>query len=121
MGTGLNAFRDISMIVALLSDQYLRAVVGHAARLDEDVVFDPVLTRSALEWGFPRLVIREGARVQPIPGIRPHLPVLSLDRASPFVEFGKVVTTEAEAASLRSNHRSPCQSCDRNVPSQRSA
>ena len=81
MGTGLNAFRDISMIVALLSDQYLRAVVGHAARLDEDVVFDPVLTRSALEWGFPRLVIREGARVQPIPGIRPHLPVLSLDRA----------------------------------------
>jgi AraC-like DNA-binding protein len=81
MGTGVNASQDLSMIVALLSDPYLRTAVRYAARPDEDVVFDPVLARSALQWGFPRMVIREGGQAQPISGIRPHLPVLLLDEA----------------------------------------
>ena len=51
MGTGVNASQDLSMIVALLSDPYLRTAVRYAARPDEDVVFDPVLARSALQWG----------------------------------------------------------------------
>ena len=68
------------MIVALLSDPYLRTMVGHAARLEEDVVYDPVLAASALEWGFPRLVIHSGARAQPFHGISGDLPVLALNR-----------------------------------------
>ena len=69
------------MIVALLSDPYLRTVVGHAARLDEDVVYDPVLASAALEWGFPRLVIHSGVRAFTFDGPRSDLPVLALDRA----------------------------------------
>ncbi len=82
MGTGIRTSEGgLPMIVALLSDPYLRTVVGHAARPDEDVVFDPVLATSALERGFPRLLIRSGTRTQPFSGIRPDLPVLLLDRA----------------------------------------
>ena len=69
------------MIVALLSDPYLRTVVGHAARPDEDVVYDPVLASAALEWGFPRLVIHSGVRAFTFDGPRSDLPVLALDRA----------------------------------------
>ena len=73
--------QDLPMIVALLSDPYLQMVVERAARPDEDVVFDPVLARSALEWGFPRVVICEDVGAQPVRGIGPGLPVLSLDGA----------------------------------------
>ncbi len=69
------------MIVALLSDPYVRTVVRHAARPDKDVVFDPVLATSALEWGVPRLLIRSGVRARPFTGIRSDLPILTLDRA----------------------------------------
>ncbi len=83
MGRGINASQGggLPVIVALLSDPYLRTVVRHAARPDEDVVFDPVLTTSALEWGFPRLLIYSGARARPFPNIRSDLPILALDRA----------------------------------------
>ncbi|MEE2846635.1 MAG: hypothetical protein VX956_09180 [Gemmatimonadota bacterium] len=69
------------MIVALLSDPYPRTVVGHAARSDEDVVYDPVLASDALEWGSPRLVIHSGVRAFTFDGPRSDLPVLALDRA----------------------------------------
>jgi AraC-like DNA-binding protein len=82
MGTGLNTSQNLSMIVSLLSDPYLRTALRYAARPDEDVVFDPVRARSALEWGFPRMVIREGGQAQPISGMRPYLPVVSLDGAT---------------------------------------
>ena len=69
------------IIVGLLSDPYLRTVVGHAARPDEDVVYDPILASAALEWGFPRLVIHSGVRAFTFDGPRSDLPVLALDRA----------------------------------------
>ena len=69
------------MIVALLSDPYLRTVVAGAARPDEDVVFDPVLAMSALERGFPRLLVRSRVREQPFSGTRSDLPVFALDRS----------------------------------------
>ena len=82
MGTGINESEGgPPMIVALLSDPYLRTVVGHAARPDEDVVYDPVLASSALEWGFPRLLIHSGAGPHVFTGPRSDLPVLVLGGA----------------------------------------
>ena len=68
------------MIVALVSDPYLRTLVEHAVRPDQDVVFDAALASSALEWGFPRLVVQEQAFSQSISAVRSHVPVLLLDR-----------------------------------------
>ena len=49
------------MIVAYVSDPYLRTVVARAAHPEEDVILDPQLIPSAVEWGFPRLVVYSDA------------------------------------------------------------
>lgn len=99
MGTGINASRDLSMIVALLSDRNLRTVVARAARPDEDVVYDAVLARCALERGFPRLVICEGVPPQPVPS---HIPVLLLDRA--MMRGWEVARRSRDVPPLRSEY-----------------
>lgn len=49
------------MIVVRVSDPYLRRAVLRAARPEEDVVADARLAASALERGFPRLVVRDAS------------------------------------------------------------
>lgn len=49
------------MIVVRVTDPYLRKAVLRAARLDEDVIAEGRLAADALEWGFPRLVVRDQA------------------------------------------------------------
>jgi AraC-like DNA-binding protein len=56
------------MIVVQVTDPYLRKAVLRAARLEEDVIVDGRLATDALEWGFPRLVVRDEAhRRTPVP------------------------------------------------------
>jgi len=65
------------MIVVQASDPYLRRAVKRLARPEEDVfVADPVALE-ALEWGFPRLVVRdERHRRAPL---GPRVPVVDVD------------------------------------------
>ena len=69
------------MIVAYVSDPYLRTVVWHAAHPEEDVVLGPGLAAAAVAWGFPRLLIHTGAKGERLIGVPPGLPVFALDRA----------------------------------------
>lgn len=73
------------MLVAPLSDPLLRIAVGHAARVDEDVVFDTDGARVALQQGFPRLLLiaDEDAVTAERPGSRSAggVPVLRLSEA----------------------------------------
>lgn len=48
-----------SMIVVQVTDPYLRRAIRRAAHPEEDVVADARLGLEAIEWGFPRLVVRE--------------------------------------------------------------
>lgn len=68
------------MIVAYVSDPYLRSVVQQAAHPEEDVVLDPELAADAIEWGFPRLVVYSDAAGGPLIGVGPDLPTFVLDR-----------------------------------------
>lgn len=72
------------MIVALLSDPFLRATVRRAALPDEDVYWSEERVHEALERGFPRLVVHATEDAHPlghrIRGLPPELPVLTLSR-----------------------------------------
>lgn len=57
------------MIVVQVSDPSLRRAVLRAARPEEDVVADARLAVTAIERGFPRLVVRDGHHHRPdVPG-----------------------------------------------------
>ena len=47
------------MIVVQVNDPHLRRAVCRAAHPEEDVVLESRLAGDALEWGFPRLVVRD--------------------------------------------------------------
>lgn len=47
------------MIVVQSSDPYLRKAAVRAAHVEEDVITDARRGREAIEWGWPRLVIRD--------------------------------------------------------------
>lgn len=67
------------MIVVQAHDPSLRKAAVRAAHSEEDVVFEGRLLQSALEYGFPRLLVREGGRR---PGFTPvDVPVLEIDDA----------------------------------------
>jgi AraC-like DNA-binding protein len=65
------------MIVVQVTDPYLRKAVLRAARLEEDVITEGRLAADALEWGFPRLVVRDQPHRRP--PLRSNVPVLELD------------------------------------------
>jgi AraC-like DNA-binding protein len=67
------------MIVAYISDPYLRAVVSRAAHPEEEVVLTPSLADEAVEWGFPRVVIRSPSSGGSLVGVRSEIPVFTLD------------------------------------------
>ena len=46
------------MIVVQVADSYLRRAVCRAAHPEEDVIVDARLAADAMEWGFPRLIVR---------------------------------------------------------------
>lgn len=54
------------MIVALLSDSFLRATVRKAALPDEDVFWAPEDVREALDRGFPRLAVHASGESHPL-------------------------------------------------------
>lgn len=65
------------MIVVQVNDPLLRRAVARAASLEEDVITDARLGLDAIEWGFPRLVVRDGEpRRYPLP---PHIELLDID------------------------------------------
>ena len=67
------------MIVVQVADSYLRRAVCRAAHPEEDVVVDARLAADAMEWGFPRLVVRaEGEGRVAVPR---GIPLLEIDRA----------------------------------------
>lgn len=68
------------MIVAHVSDPYLRKIVRSAAHAEEDVVLDSRLSPAAVEWGFPRLVVHQDGTGLPLVGVRSGIPILRLDR-----------------------------------------
>lgn len=72
------------MIVALLSDPYIRAALERAARSEEDVVWTGDQVVAAVELGTPRLVVchAEGARPRPVLGVDAEVPILTLTRAT---------------------------------------
>jgi AraC-like DNA-binding protein len=65
------------MIVVQVTDPSLRRAVRRAAHAEEDVVVDARLALDALEWGFPRLLVKSEDVRLPIPP--PAVPVLDLD------------------------------------------
>jgi AraC-like DNA-binding protein len=67
------------MIVVRCTDPLLRNAVTLAAHVEEDVVSDAELAFEALQWRFPRLVVRAGSHLgTPLPE---GIPVLDLDDA----------------------------------------
>lgn len=65
------------MIVVRVTDPYLRTAVRRAAHPEEEVVTSAGLAQEALQWGFPRLLVRSvGLEVPSVPA---GLPVLDLD------------------------------------------
>lgn len=67
------------MIVVQAHDPRLRKAAVRAAHREEDVIFESRLVQSALEYGFPRLLVREGGRR---PGFNPvDVPILEIDAA----------------------------------------
>lgn len=68
------------MIVVQVTDPYLRNAVFRAARPDEDVVSEDGHSTEAIEWGFPRLVVREvGPRYAALP---PVVGLLEIDETT---------------------------------------
>jgi AraC-like DNA-binding protein len=56
------------MIVVQVIDPQLRRAVRRAAHPEEDVIVDPRLAESAIEWGFPRVIVRDVASARyPLP------------------------------------------------------
>ena len=67
------------MIVVQAHDSSLRKAAVRAANAEEDVILEGRLLHSALEYGFPRLLVREGG---PRPGYGPvDIPILEIDEA----------------------------------------
>lgn len=54
------------MIVALLTDPFLRATVREAADRDEDVFWSPKEVRAALDRGYPRLAVHAAGDAHPL-------------------------------------------------------
>jgi AraC-like DNA-binding protein len=52
------------MIVSRVTDPLLRQALRGAAHPEEEVVVDADLATEALQWGFPRLLVRAGAATQ---------------------------------------------------------
>ena len=68
------------MIVVQVTDPSLRKAVRRAAHVEEDVIVDSRLAVDAIEWGFPRLVVRsEDVRIA---SVSSKIPVLELDDAT---------------------------------------
>lgn len=66
------------MIIVQVNDPHLRRAVARAASREEDVITDARLAMDAIEWGFPRLVVRDGEqRSYPLPS---HVKLLEIDR-----------------------------------------
>jgi AraC-like DNA-binding protein len=66
------------MIVARVADPLLRKALCAASRPEEDVVTEAALGLDALQWGFPRLLVRADGSAGGLDG--PHgVPVLELD------------------------------------------
>jgi AraC-like DNA-binding protein len=56
------------MIVVQVADPQLRRAVQRAAHPEEDVIVDPRLAEDAIQWGFPRLIVRDVAQPRyPLP------------------------------------------------------
>ena len=75
------------MILAALSDEFLRDATAHAALPEEDFVSEERDVLEALRFGFPRLLVTvaSGGRsslLQSAAVIRPDLPVLALSEAT---------------------------------------
>src|SRR5687767_5427516 len=68
------------MIVVRCSDPLLRQAVCLCANVEEDVVTDAELAAEALQWRFPRLLIRAGSYIATKPP--EDTPVLDLDDAT---------------------------------------
>lgn len=65
------------MIVVQVTEASLRKAVSRAAHAEEDVVADARLALDALEWGFPRLLVKSEDVRLPLPPR--DVPVLDLD------------------------------------------
>ena len=62
------------MIVVQVTNPGLRSAVRRAAHPEEDVIADARLAVEAIEWGFPRLVVRsEGVRLSRFASRHPML------------------------------------------------
>lgn len=73
------------MVLAFLTDPFLRAVVRRAALPDEDVFWDPDDVLEAARRGFPRLVVTADADPHSLgePGeLAPGIPVLTVGEAT---------------------------------------
>jgi len=65
------------MIVVQIADAQIRRAVRRAAHPEEDVIEDARLIPEAVEWGFPRLIVRDQWVRRP--SVPPAVPVLELD------------------------------------------
>lgn len=73
------------MVLAFLTDPFLRAVVRRAALPDEDVFWNPDDVLEAARRGFPRLAVTADADSHPLAGpdqVAPWIPVLTIEETT---------------------------------------